>query len=152
MKTSSPRSHSGDIYNNDPWGSVRDSGAVTWTSAQSFTQNANSNAIRWGTMFNFWFTANSGPTTSSATLGLFKPYTPSSISFNVQGPSGNVACYANCDGSSTAPILNVNDFQCFLNKFASQDPTANCDNSSTPPILNVNDFQCFTNAYAAGCP
>jgi hypothetical protein len=52
---------------------------------------------------------------------------------------------------STAPS-ELNDFQCFLNKFASQDPTANCDNSSTPPVLNVNDFQCFTNAYAAGCP
>jgi hypothetical protein len=62
------------------------------------------------------------------------------------------ACYANCDGSSTAPILNVNDFTCFLNKFATGDPTANCDGSSNPPILNVNDFTCFLNAYAGGCP
>ena len=28
---------------------------------------------------------------------------------------------------------------------------ANCDNSTTAPILNANDFQCFLNAYAAGC-
>ena len=28
---------------------------------------------------------------------------------------------------------------------------ANCDNSSAPPILNANDFQCFLNKYAAGC-
>ena len=27
-------------------------------------------------------------------------------------------CYANCDQSTIAPILNINDFQCFLNKFA----------------------------------
>ena len=27
-------------------------------------------------------------------------------------------CYANCDLSTVAPILNVNDFICFLNKFA----------------------------------
>ena len=27
-------------------------------------------------------------------------------------------CYANCDGSTVAPVLNINDFQCFLNKFA----------------------------------
>jgi N-acetylneuraminic acid mutarotase len=28
---------------------------------------------------------------------------------------------------------------------------ANCDNSSTPPILNVGDFTCFLQKYAAGC-
>jgi len=61
------------------------------------------------------------------------------------------ACYANCDGSTVAPILNVSDFTCFLNKYAAGDPYANCDHSSTPPILNVNDFVCFQTSYAAGC-
>jgi hypothetical protein len=60
-------------------------------------------------------------------------------------------CYANCDGSTTAPILNVLDFSCFLNKFAAGDPYANCDNSTTPPVLNVLDFSCFLNKFAAGC-
>ncbi len=27
-------------------------------------------------------------------------------------------CYANCDGSTTSPVLNVLDFACFINKFA----------------------------------
>jgi len=27
----------------------------------------------------------------------------------------------------------------------------NCDNSTTPPILNVQDFGCFLNRFAAGC-
>jgi hypothetical protein len=62
------------------------------------------------------------------------------------------ACYANCDGSTTAPILNVLDFICFQTKFAQNDPTANCDNSTNPPILNVLDFICFQTAYAQGCP
>ncbi len=60
-------------------------------------------------------------------------------------------CYANCDGSTAQPILNVNDFQCFLNVFAAGDPSGNCDGSAAPPTLNVNDFQCFLNAFAAGC-
>jgi hypothetical protein len=63
-----------------------------------------------------------------------------------------VTCYANCDGSTTAPILNVQDFACFLNRFASADPYANCDHSTAPPVLNVQDFSCFLNAFAAGCP
>ncbi len=61
-------------------------------------------------------------------------------------------CYANCDGSTLAPILNVLDFSCFLNKFAAGDPYANCDGSTTPPVLNVLDFGCFLNKFAAGCP
>ncbi len=28
------------------------------------------------------------------------------------------ACYPNCDGSTTAPVLNALDFACFLNRFA----------------------------------
>jgi hypothetical protein len=60
-------------------------------------------------------------------------------------------CYANCDGSTAPPILNANDFQCFLNKFAAGDPYANCDGSTSSPALNANDFQCFLNAFTVGC-
>ena len=60
-------------------------------------------------------------------------------------------CYANCDDSTTAPILNIADFTCFLNHFAEGDPDANCDGSTTPPVLNILDFACFVNAFAAGC-
>jgi hypothetical protein len=27
-------------------------------------------------------------------------------------------CYANCDASKLAPVLNVNDFTCFINNYA----------------------------------
>ena len=33
-----------------------------------------------------------------------------------------LSCYANCDESTTAPVLNVLDFSCFLNKFAAGCP------------------------------
>ncbi|MBL9030753.1 MAG: hypothetical protein JNM80_03485 [Phycisphaerae bacterium] len=65
---------------------------------------------------------------------------------------GILDCYANCDFSTVPPVLNVNDFQCFLNLYAAGRPDANCDGSTTAPMLNINDFQCFLNAYAAGCP
>lgn len=61
------------------------------------------------------------------------------------------ACYANCDNSTVVPILNANDFSCFLNAFAAGQSYANCDNSTVVPILNANDFSCFLNAFAAGC-
>lgn len=60
-------------------------------------------------------------------------------------------CYPNCDSSTTLPCLNVQDFQCFLNSFASGQSYANCDASTTPPVLNVQDFQCFLNSFSTGC-
>ena len=65
--------------------------------------------------------------------------------------TGQRPCYANCDGSTTPPALNVLDFGCFLNRFAAGDTYANCDGSTTPPVLNVLDFGCFLNRFAAGC-
>jgi hypothetical protein len=62
------------------------------------------------------------------------------------------ACYANCDGSTAAPVLNVLDFTCFLQRFAAADPYANCDQSTAAPMLNVADFTCFLQKFAAGCP
>jgi hypothetical protein len=60
--------------------------------------------------------------------------------------------YANCDNSTTAPLLNVGDFTCFLQRFAAADSYANCDESTTIPVLNVGDFTCFLQRFAAGCP
>ena len=65
-------------------------------------------------------------------------------------PAG-VSCYANCDSSTTDPILNVGDFTCFLQRFAAEDSYANCDQSTTAPVLNVGDFTCFLQRFAAGC-
>jgi probable HAF family extracellular repeat protein len=63
-----------------------------------------------------------------------------------------ILCYANCDSSTTAPLLNVGDFTCFLQRFAAGDSYANCDGSTTAPALNVGDFTCFLQRFGAACP
>jgi hypothetical protein len=68
--------------------------------------------------------------------------------FEFQGTT----CYANCDGSTTPPRLNVLDFVCFLSRFAQGDPLANCDGSTTDPRLTIGDFACFMTHFNAGCP
>jgi hypothetical protein len=60
-------------------------------------------------------------------------------------------CYANCDGSTTSPVLTPNDFLCFLNQFSRAEAAANCDRSTGSPFLGPNDFLCFLNAYSNGC-
>ena len=89
---------------------------------------------------------------SGATPGNVTAYDNFSIAPAAAAGAGHsAACYANCDGSTTVPCLNVLDFGCFLNAFASNDCYANCDNSTTAPVLNVLDFGCFLNSFAAGC-
>ena len=80
-----------------------------------------------------------------------QPYTGPLRVFGEIGLTPKRRCYANCDGSTTAPALNVLDFACFLNQFAAGDQEANCDGSTTPPTLNVLDFACFLNQFSAGC-
>jgi hypothetical protein len=71
--------------------------------------------------------------------------------FRITIHGAQAACYANCDGSTAAPILNVSDFVCFQQRFAAGDSYANCDGSTAAPVLTVNDFVCFQQAFAAGC-
>jgi hypothetical protein len=145
-----PFSHSGEPFSNAAWSSGAGGGAVSF-STTPFASDPNANAIRWGTLYNFRFDAAIAPVTGSATLGLFAPGSPASLT--VSGlPVPGASCYANCDGSTTPPILTVNDFVCFQAAFAANDPYANCDGSTTPPILTVNDFVCFQSAFASGCP
>jgi hypothetical protein len=60
-------------------------------------------------------------------------------------------CYANCDSSTRTPRLNIDDFTCFISKFAAGDPYANCTQSTIQPFLTVDDFVCYINKFAMGC-
>jgi hypothetical protein len=73
------------------------------------------------------------------------------IRFAPVGGTPPPVCYPNCAQSTAAPVLNVADFTCFLQKYAAADAYANCDASTTAPTLNVQDFTCFLQKFAAGC-
>jgi hypothetical protein len=64
----------------------------------------------------------------------------------------SVVCYPNCDGSTSAPALNVADFTCFYSSFINGNGYANCDGSTTTPALDIRDFICFQSRFIAGCP
>jgi hypothetical protein len=69
--SSAVKSH-GEPWSNDPWRVTTDGGTVTWATAAHAT-NPNANAIRWGTMYNFWFEADAAPQTGRAIMKRFKP-------------------------------------------------------------------------------
>jgi len=64
--------HSGDPYDTTDWPGVRNAGNVDWATTP-FDVNPNANALRWGTLYNFRFDADSPPANGMITLGLFKP-------------------------------------------------------------------------------
>ncbi|MCZ6655210.1 MAG: dockerin type I domain-containing protein [Planctomycetota bacterium] len=91
--------HSGEPYSNTNWSGVVSTGSVTWTSPQTFEENPNTNALRWATMYTFWFDADTGPQDAQLTLSLFRPGTPESVTFTAPAPSpAKIPCPADFDG------------------------------------------------------
>jgi glucose/arabinose dehydrogenase len=70
-------------YSSTPWAGAQTADAITWAS-ETFAQNPNANAIRWGTLYNFRFDSDRPPVTVSATIGFFKTGAP--IQFQVLAP------------------------------------------------------------------
>jgi len=76
--------HSGEPYDNTDWTSGYDaaSGTVSWET-ELFATNPDANALRWGTLFNFWFDADAPPTSiTREVLTLFQPGTPCRLPFS----------------------------------------------------------------------
>lgn len=98
--------HSGDGYNSTPtaqitfdgtdWPGTQGGGNLSWTMVNA-SPVENSNALRWGTLYNFRFDVAAPPTTGDVSLGIFKAVTglPDSVAATTVIPS--VPC--------TAPII-----------------------------------------------
>jgi hypothetical protein len=75
-------SHSGEPYSTTDWtiGVDAPTAVVSWT-GETFATNANANALRWATMYNFWFDSDS-PHASGHSLTLFKPGVAAAVAFD----------------------------------------------------------------------
>jgi hypothetical protein len=71
-------------YSSTPWSQTRGTTTFTWAT-ETFAQNQNANAIRWGTLYNFRFDSNRPPQLVTATIGFFKSGSP--ITVQIQAPS-----------------------------------------------------------------
>lgn len=71
-------------YSSAPWVPSISAGSVSWNS-ETFAQNQNANAIRWGTLYNFRFDSDSPPAAVQATIGFYKTGAP--ITVTVMAPA-----------------------------------------------------------------
>jgi hypothetical protein len=79
--------HSGEPLDPTDWSAVASGSAITWASPATFDVDPDTNALRFGTMYNFWFECDSAPGSVTATIGLFRPGTPASLDLSLPGPS-----------------------------------------------------------------
>ncbi len=95
--------HSGEPYATTDWSpAVVLGNSISWQT-QTHAQNVNANALRWSTTYNYRFRSNASPTTGDVTVTLFKPGTPTQITFTgVEVPGSSCgASGAYCTSSLT---------------------------------------------------
>lgn len=104
------RYHSGDPYSNADWVLSMTPEAIEWHSPQTFAQNANTNALRFGTLCNFSFVADVPPTSGLATLGLFKPGgagSPAEVSAGAMVPQVASPCPTDLNGDRATDLIDL---------------------------------------------
>src|SRR5438132_8003857 len=73
-------------YSSTPWTVTQTADSITWNT-ETFAQNQNANAIRWGTLYNFRFDADQPPQSVNATVGYFKTGSPMMVAIQAPTPT-----------------------------------------------------------------
>ena len=78
--------HSGEPFSLTDWTPVVTSTSITWAT-NTFAQDANANALRFDTLYNFRFDCNMPPAVGNGNLELFRPGTPTTVAASTVIPS-----------------------------------------------------------------
>jgi hypothetical protein len=100
--------HSGEAFNGTDWTFSVANGEAKWQCTQTFAQNPNANALRWSTLYNFWFDASVPAASGNASIGHFK--VASSTAAATKVPSnpcrqGDLNCNGVVDGADLGAML-----------------------------------------------
>jgi len=157
--------HSGEPFDGTDWEVTVTDGSIRWAT-ESYDVNPNANALRWGTLYNFRFSAN----VTASQLGLvqfelFKPGTPESFYVPLPELSSNDNCsnafpvlggadvlFETVDATSDGP----SEFDCPYFDGANDADIwyryeAECDGDLTVSVCG-SDFDTKLAVYGAACP
>jgi hypothetical protein len=112
-------------YSSTPWNVAQDASSITW-STETFAQNQNANAIRFGTLYNFRFDADQPPQTANATVEFFKTGSPMTVA--IQAPAAGVTPTPTPTATATATPTAT------ITPTATATPTSSP--SCTPIVIN----------------
>ena len=136
--------HSGDgmggnNFDGTDWDATVANGKLTWSTA-TYGDDDNANALRWGTMYNFRFTANSPPVDASLSMGMFLPSSfpngDDTVSFFAVAPDEveTEECASDTNGDL---LVDVQDMVNVILAWGTDDAAADVDGSG---IVDVNDL------------
>ncbi len=123
------------------WNSTTRGGDMVW---EVVDIGSNSNALRWGTMYNYRFTANAGPVEADATIDFFK--TAGSVTVSVLAPQG---CSLNADTNGDN-IVNFTDLNTVLAAFG-QTGAGNPADVNGDEVVNFTDLNAVLAEFGADC-
>jgi len=139
--------HSGEPYDDTDWEIKILSGSVVFRTPEKYSENPDGNALRWGTLYSFWFDADAPPAAGLAGVSFFEPAGSGELegmTVSIEIP-GAAQCIADANGDGQ---VNVLDFVAFQTSFLDDELAADCDDDGS---LTIADFVCFQGAFAAGC-
>lgn len=148
----------GETWSTDDWTNSRTSCAITW-STQNFATNPNANALRFATMYNFWFDSDAAPATNrSVSIGLFR--VAGSISATDLTVPGRATCIADVDNGTGSGIpdggVTIDDLLFYLTQYENgSECPADVDNGNgtgTPDGgVTIDDLLYYLDRFANGC-
>jgi len=142
--------HSGEPYSNAAW-SQSFQGGVTWSS-ETFNQNPNANALRWGTVYNFRFDANVPPTTGQPQIRLFLAGTPETISVSLPVPNASNTPGGSCPGDANGDnMVTGADLSVILSNFGTSRPAWSSGDLNGDGLVNGQDLSVLLSAFGNVC-
>jgi hypothetical protein len=121
----------GTAYDGTDWPVSAGGGFVAWEMVTASPAD-NSNALRWGTMYNFRFDANSPPVAGTISMDLFKAGSPHGIDFAALVPSA-IAIPCACPGDLNASnTIDGDDILPFTAMYMAQIPVSSCADVAAP--------------------
>jgi hypothetical protein len=100
--------HSGEAFDGTDWTFSVAGGQAKWQCTQTFAQNPNANALRWSTLYNFWFDASVPAATGNGSIGHFKVAGSTAVSMKVPSNpcrAGDLDCNGIVDGADLGGVL-----------------------------------------------
>ncbi|MEM7167189.1 MAG: hypothetical protein AAF581_17135, partial [Planctomycetota bacterium] len=152
--------HSGEVIDGTDWAAQNTLGTLQWETAQPHSANPNGNAIRWSSMYNFRFDANSMPVPGSATLGYFQAGTPADFTATVLVPSADFTLPVTgltCTPTDQDVVLAWTNGEAYDSIEVTRDGVtlatlAGTDTTYTDVAAGTGVYQYRINAVAAGVP
>jgi hypothetical protein len=107
--------HSGDgvggvNFESEDWAVGFDAGQIIW-STQGFGENQNANALRWGSLYNFRFDADTPPVEADVTITPFRVGLPLALTAPAMAPSSqsSLQCPWDLNGDGSVGIVDFLD-------------------------------------------